>query len=40
MADYEAGETRGGAITPYMYQCLQEALEDCERIFGTLEMPQ
>lgn len=39
MADYEAGDTRGGVITPYMYQCLQKALEDCERIFGTLEMP-
>ncbi|HIS97614.1 MAG TPA: CapA family protein, partial [Candidatus Scatomorpha pullistercoris] len=39
IADYEAGDTRGGVITPYMYQCLQDALADCERIFGTLEMP-
>lgn len=39
IADYEAGDDRGGVITPYMYSTLQQALEDCERIFGTLEMP-
>lgn len=40
IADYEAGDDRGGVITPYMYSTLLDALEDCERIFGTLEMPE
>lgn len=39
MADYEAGNDRGGVITPALYAALGEALADCERIFGTLEMP-
>lgn len=39
MADYEAGDDRGGVITPALYAALGEALADCERIFGTLEMP-
>lgn len=39
IADYESGDDRGGIITPYMYSTLQTALEDCESIFGYLEMP-
>ena len=34
ISDYEAGDDRG-VITPYMYNCLVQALADCERIFGT-----
>ena len=39
MADYENGDTRGGIITPYMYSSLQQALSDCERIFGNPTLP-
>ena len=39
MADYESGDTRGGIITPYMYSRLQQALSDCERIFGNPTLP-
>ena len=39
MADYESGDDRGGAITPYVYSRLQQALEDCERIFGDISIP-
>ena len=39
MADYESGDDRGGAITPYVYSRLQQALEDCERIFGEVSIP-
>lgn len=39
MADYENGDTRGGIITPYMYSRLQQALSDCERIFGNPTLP-
>ncbi len=39
IADYESGDNRG-VITPYFYNCLVQALADCESIFGTLEMPE
>ena len=39
IADYESGDDRGGIITPYMYATLQQALADCERIFGNVTLP-
>ena len=39
IADYESGDDRGGIITPYMYSQLQAALENCESIFGSLQLP-
>lgn len=39
IADYESGDDRGGIITPYMYATLQQALADCERIFGNATLP-
>ena len=38
IADYESGDDRG-VITPGMYNAFVTALDDCERIFGTLELP-
>ena len=38
IADYESGDDRG-VITPGMYNAFVTALDDCERIFGTLEFP-
>lgn len=39
IADYESGDDRGGIITSYMYATLQQALADCERIFGNVTLP-
>lgn len=39
IADYESGDDRGGVITPYLYGRLQQALADCERIFGSVNIP-
>ncbi len=39
IADYESGDDRGGLITPYFYNCLVNALDDCERIFGDVYLP-
>ena len=33
-----AGDDRG-VITPYLYNCLVQALDDCERIFGNPALP-
>ena len=38
IADYEAGDDRG-VITPYLYNCLVQALDDCVRIFGNPALP-
>ena len=34
IADYEGGDDRGGVVTARLYADLQQALADCERIFG------
>ena len=39
ISDYESGDDRGGIITPYLYAQLQQALSDCERIFGSPQLP-
>lgn len=38
IADYESGNDRG-VITPYLYNCLVQALDDCERFFGNPTLP-
>ena len=39
IADYESGDTRGGAINSTLYAQLKQALADCERIFGSPVLP-
>ena len=34
IADYDGGDDRGGVVTARLYADLQQALADCERIFG------
>ena len=38
IADYESGDDRGGVITPRLHADLQQALADCESIFGPLTL--